>query len=48
MGSEDALIDIARKGDSSKNATLFYFWSPHGLLGDLDLSRVLLPGEVGR
>eukprot|EP01127_Copromyxa_protea_P021104 TRINITY_DN7167_c0_g1_i3.p1 TRINITY_DN7167_c0_g1~~TRINITY_DN7167_c0_g1_i3.p1 ORF type:complete len:417 (-),score=49.67 TRINITY_DN7167_c0_g1_i3:70-1320(-) len=45
IGSEEELLDKVR-GSYDEEPMLFYFWSPHGLLGELELARISLPPDV--
>lgn len=42
-GSEQALIEAAQQSEEQQEPVLFYFWDPHWLFSDTDLTRVKLP-----
>lgn len=42
-GSENALIEAAQQSEKQQEPLLFYFWDPHWLFEDVDLTRVKLP-----
>lgn len=42
-GSEQALIKAAQQSEKQQEPLLFYFWDPHWLFEDIELTRVKLP-----
>ncbi|ADD42079.1 ABC transporter substrate-binding protein [Stackebrandtia nassauensis] len=42
-GSENALIEAAQQSEKQQEPLLFYFWDPHWLFEDVELTRVKLP-----